>query len=324
LADFPISGAQTYIQCGKESTYGSAAAAITVAFGHNQKITVDRNMNTTPVFGLGSPYASKSISGIFEGRLTITFDLASTYFLELVMGACTDGGAAPYTHTYNDNTGYAATSFTVENGFDTDVDGVYKYLGCVVDTCEIIGRVGEAGHVTINAPYANETLATTGLDASPAADAEDILVFSEGSLQLPSGTTLARVQAITLRFVKNAEVIYGLGSRTGSKAIWKSMIFEFDAELSYENDDMVVALYGQATGPLTATNPAGLGSLVLTFTNGGAGAATRSLVITLTTTWITGDSIPQAVEEHVTQTVRGYSIGKTSIIGSDNTATNPL
>ncbi len=229
MADFSITGSSAYIQYGKEGTYGSLAAATTTAFGHNQKITVDRNMNTTPVFGLGSPYATKSVSGKFEGKLTVNFDLASTYFLEIVMGACNDAGAGPYTHTYTDNAGYTVSSFSVENGLDLDQDNLFKYLGCVVDTCELTCRIGEAVKVVLNAFYANETKATTGLDATPAADAEDILMFSEGSLQLPSGTTLARVQGITLRIVKNAEVVYGIGSRAGTKAVWKTMAFEFDA-----------------------------------------------------------------------------------------------
>ena len=329
MADAPVSGALSYIVVGLESTYGSVSGALAadkmIAFGHNQKITVDRNMNTNPVYGLGSPHPSKVVSGVYEGRLTITFNLASTYFMELVMGNCSDGGAAPKTHTYADNTGYAVTSFTTANGINLDTDSVYAYLGCVVDSCEMTFRVGEPVGVTLNVLYANETKATTGIDATPAVDAELPMVFSEGSVQLPSGTTLARVQSLTLRIIKNAELVRGLGSRVATAAVWKTTRFEFDMEISYENADLVADMYGQATGPLTATMPAGEASLVLTCTNSGAGSATRSLVFTLSTTYITSDSLPQSVEDHMVQTVRGFSINApTSIIGSDNTATSPL
>ena len=326
MVDFPVGGSAAYMQVGKEATY-AAVATTNVAFGHNQKVTVDRNINSTPVYGLGSPYASANFAGLFEGKLTITFDLASTYWLELAMGTCTDvdDGSFGYSHTYADNTGYVATSFSLENGINLDTDALFKYLGCVVDTFEMVSRIGEATHVTVNAPYANETLATTGLDTTPASDAEDLLIFSEGSVQLPSGTTLARVQSITLRGIKNAQLIPGLGSRIPSKAIWKTMIFEFDMELSFENDDMVVALYGQATGPLTATNPAAQASLILTWSNGAATTSRRSLTMTFGSTHIGSDSLPQAVEEHLVQSVKGYCIGApTSIIGIDNTAANPL
>ena len=332
MADAPVSGAASMLTVGLEAaaTYGTVSGAVVgdtmIAFGHNQKITVERNMNTTPVYGLGSPYASKTYSGLFEGKLTVDFIMASTYFMELVMGKCEDGGSAPYTHTYADNTGYTATSCSIENGIDLGTnDSVFVYLGCVVDTCEIVARVGEPVDVTLNFMYAEETKATSGLDATPAVDAEEPLVFSEGSVEIPSGATLARVQSFSMRIVKNAQLIPGLGDRCPSKAIWKSMLFEFDMDISYENADMIEDLYGQATGPLTGTNPDGEASLVLTFTNSGATSATRSLVLTMQETFITSDSLPQNVAEHMVQTVHGFCIGApTRIIGSDNTGTSPL
>jgi hypothetical protein len=296
-----------------------------IAFGHDQKITVDRNMNNTPVFGLGNPYASSAYAGLFEGKLTISFMLASTYFMELVMGTCADNGTAPTTHTYADNTGYVATSFTVANGMNLDTDSVYAYLGCVVDSGEISARVGEAVNVTLNCPYAEETLASTGIDATPAVDAETPLVFSEASIQYPSGTTLARVQSFTMRFNKNAELVWGLGDRCASKAIWKQMAVEFDMEISYENSSLVQDIYGQSTGPLTATNPAGHLTLIVTLTNSGSTSATRSLVITMGVTHIASDSLPENVGEHMVQTVHGFCLNApTSIVGSDATTPSPL
>lgn len=329
MADFPVSGAASAITVGLETTYGSESGAVAgdtmIAFGNDQKLTAERNMNTNPVYGLGSPYASKAYSGIFEGRLRVEFVLASTYFMELVMGKCSDAGSTPYTHTYADNTGYTATSCSIENGINLDTDSVFVYLGCVVDSCEIVGRINEPVRVTLNFLYANETKATSGLDASPDTDTEEVMVFSEGSLQIPSGTTIARVQSFTLRIVKNAQLIYGLGSRIASKAIWRNMIFEWDAEISYENADMIEDLYGQATGPLTATNPSGEASLILTFANGESGSDDRSLTITLDDTFVRSDTLPQNVAEHMVQTVNGFCINApTSIVGEDNTATSPL
>lgn len=329
MADAPVTGAHSYVTVGLEATYGTESPAHAadhgIAFGHNQKVTVDRNMNTVPIYGLGSPHPSKTVSGRYEGRLTVNFTLASTYFMELVMGKCADAGSAPYTHTYSDNTGYTVTSCSIENGVNLDTDSVFMYLGCVVDSCELVGRVNEPVNVTLNFLYAEETKATTGLDATPATDSETPMVFSEGSVQLPSGTTLARVQSFTMRINKNAELIAGLGDRCPSAAVWKNTLFEFDMEISYENADLVEDMYGQVTGPLTATNPAGEATMVLTFTNSGSGSAERSLTITMGYTFIASDSLPQAVEDHMVQTVHGFSIAApTSIIGDDNTATSPL
>lgn len=284
-------------------------------------------MNTNPVYGLGSPYASKAYSGMFEGRLTVNFILASTYFMELVMGKCNDAddGTYGYSHTYADNTGYTVTSCSIENGLDLDTDQVFTYLGCVVDTCELNLRIGEPVGVTLNMLYANETKATSGRDTSPDADGEEPLVFSEGSLEIPDSTTIARVQSCTLRMVKNAQLIYGLGSRVASKAVWKNMIFEFDLEVSMENADLLEDEYGQSSGPLTATNPAGEATLTLMISNGGSTTARRHLEIKLTNTFIKSDSIPMNVGDHMVQRVSGFCINApTSIIGMDNTSTSPL
>ena len=327
MADIPVTGSASYIQYDFETTFKTLAPGTYKAFGHNQRITVDRNANITRVWGLGSPEASKVVAGRFEGRLNITFDLASTYFLKAVMGKVADGGATPYTHTYTYNTGYTVTSISVENGITlgegADGDSLFKYLGCLVDSCEMAATIGDAAKVILNCLYATETKATSGIDATPAVDAEDILIFSEGSLDIPSGSTLARVQRFTLRIVRNAELVWGLGNRTATKGIWKVTEFNFELDLSYENADLIEDAYGQATGPLTTTIPAGEASLVLTFTNGGAGALQRSLVITLTTTFVNTDSLPQDPGAHMVLGVTGFSLGETSIIGSDNTAATP-
>jgi len=323
MADFPVSGSNSYIQYGWETSYGSVSASINKAFGHNQKLTIRRNMNTRPVYGLGDLDATKTYSGLFEGGLTVEFDLASTYFMKAVMGTVSDGGTGPFTHTYSDSTGFVPTSFSLENGINLDTDTVWKFLGCVVDRCIIEGRVGETVKVTLELKYASETWASSGIDTSPATDSEDIMVFSEGSLQIPSGTTLARVQSFRLELVRNAELIWGLGSRIASKSVWKTREWNWTMDVTYENEDMIQDLYGQTSGPLTATNPAGEASLVLTFTNGGATTALRSLVMTLTNSYITSDNMGQNVENLLTAEYTGFSLDYTSIIGTDNTSTTP-
>jgi len=62
----------------------------------------------------------------------------------------------------------------------------------------------------------------------------------------------------------------------------------------------------------------------LTWTNGGEGSATRSLVITLGTSQITSVEIPKRIGELTMQHIKGFSIAKTSIIGSDDTEACPI
>lgn len=327
MADFPVTGAAAYIQYDFEAaaTYGTLAIGTFKAFGHGQSISVDRTMNMRRIYGLGDVDAKDTVAGLFEGRLRIDFLLASTYFLKAVMGAVadTDNLTYGYDHTYSDNTGHTVTSISVENGIDLDTDSLFKYLGCVVERCVIRGAVGEPVTVSLDLVYAEETKATIGLDATPAADAEEPMVFSEGSVDLPSGTTLARVQSFELEIVRNPRLIAGLGDRCPSKAVWQERQWNFRMDISYENANLIEDMYGQATGPLTATNPAGEASLVLTFSNAGATTARRSLIFTMARTHIVSDTLPQRIEEHLVQSVSGWCEDYTSIVGIDNTAATP-
>ena len=325
MADYPITGSASYIQWDFETTYGTFATGTFKAFGLGPSITPSRTMNMVRVYGLGDVDAKDTVAGVFEGRLTVEFILASTYFMKAVMGKVEDADDPTYghSHTYADNTGFTTTSISIENGINLDTDSLFKYLGCVVDRCTIRGTIGEPVTVTLELVYAEETKATTGLDATPATEAEAPMVFSEGSVQLPSGTTLARVQSFELEIVRNAKLIAGLGDRCPSASVWGIREWNFTMDISYENASLVEDMYGQATGPLTATNPAGEASLVLAFSNGAATTARRSLIFTMATTHIVSDELPQKIEEHMVHSVTGWCEDYTSIIGIDNTATTP-
>lgn len=327
MADFPVTGAASYIQYGWEAaaTYGTAATTIDKAFGHGQRITVNRNSNLERIWGLGNPYATKITAGRFEGSLTVEFILASTYFLKAVMGTVADADDATFghSHTYTHNTGYTATSITIENGLNLDTDNVYKYLGCIVSSCEISCTVGEPIRVRLEFLYANESLATSGLDASPATDAEEPMEFAEASLEIPNATAIARVQSFIFTISKEPEILYGLGGRDGKKAVWRRTSYDFRMTTTEENDDFIADEYGQATGPLTTTIPAGEASLELTISNGGSGTARRHLIFLMTTTFLTSDSLPQDVGSTLIHDWTGYCLGHTSMIGMDNTAATP-
>jgi len=324
MAEAPISGAAAYCQYGWEETaFATESASLDKAFGKDVKVTINPRMPYKRLYGLGSPEAVAAVALGYEGNLTIEFTLASSYFLKGVFGTVDDGGATPFTHTYDYNTGYTTTSMSIEVGFDLDTDNVYKFLGCVVDSCVISGKVGEEVKVTLNIKYANETKATTGLDAEPAEDAETPMTFAQGSLEIPNATTIARVDSFTLTIARNAKMLYGLGSRIPSAAIWLNTAFDFSLKSTYENDDFIEDFYGQTTGPYTATTPAGNGSLELTITNSGAGALERSVVFLMTTTYFEAVSKKASSEEEVMQDIVGFCLGQTSVIGSDNTETTP-
>jgi len=325
MTDFPVSAANSYIQFGwEETTYGTASASIDKAFGHNQKITVTKNRNWNLNWGLGGFDAQTAVSAKFSGQAIVEFDMASSYFWKAVMGKANDSiDGDSKTHTYVDNTSNAMTSVTIEYGVDLDTDNVYNLLGCVLNTCEITGRVGEAVHVRLTFDYAKETKATTGLDSSPATDAETILTYAEGTLEIPDTAILNRVEEFILTITRNPEIKYGMGSAIGTHAVWRNREWRFRFTMTYENDDMVEDFYGQAASPLSTTIPTGEASLQLTFTNGGASSALRKQIVTLTTTYLESLTERHDVKETLNQEIVGFSLGNTSIVGYDDTITCP-
>lgn len=325
MADASVTGAVSYIEFDWEgaTTYGTAATGTFKAFGVEQSFTYDATMNSRRVYGLGAFDAVKNVSGIFAGRLTVDFTLASTYFMKAVMGRASDTAGAPDTHSYLDNANKTVTSMTINTGNNLDVDSVFQHLGCVVDRCTLRGAVGEPGRVGLDILYGNETKSTSGLIASPAVDTHEPLIFAHGSLDIPSGTTIARVQSFELEIGRNARLLYGLGDRTAAAAVWLAREWNWTATVTYENAAFIEDMYGATGGPLTATEPAGEASLVLTFSNGASGDNLRSLVITLTTTFVSAVSKPERIEDLTIQEVTGHCLGLTTIVGSDATAVTP-
>ena len=323
ITEAPVSGANSYVQYGWETTFGTEAGTIDKAFGHNQKITVTKNRNWSLNWGLGDFDAQTAVSGKFTGTVVVEFDLASSYFWKAVMGKVTDStDGDSKTHTYSDNTSNAITSITIEYGVDLDTDNVYKLLGCVLNTCELTAREGEAVHVRLTFDYADETKATSGLDASPATDSEAILTYAEGALEIPDGTAIARVNEFVLTVIRNPEIKFGLGSATGTHAVWRNREWRFRMSMTYENDDMVEDFYGGSTTPVD-TIPAGEASLELVFSNGGSGADLRKQEIQLTTTYLESLTERHNVKETLNQDIVGFCLANTTVVGYDSTTSTP-
>jgi len=323
MVEFPTSGANSYIQYDFETTFGTLATGTFKAFGHNQRITVTKTRDWTLNWGLGDYDAQTATSAKFKGVAVVEFDLASSYFWKAVMGKVVDDvDGSSKTHTYSDNTGNAITSISIEYGVDLDTDNVYKLLGCICRTCELTAREGEAVHIRLTFDYADEIKATSGLDATPATDAETILTYAEGTLEIPDGSAIARVSEFVLTINRNPEIKFGLGSATGTHAVWRNREWRFRMTMTYENDDMVEDFYGGSTVPID-TIPAGEASLELVFSNGEADAALRKQEIELTTTYIESLTERHNVKETLTQDIVGFSLADTLIVGYDATAATP-
>lgn len=333
MAQTTASGALSYLNYGFETTEGTVAATFPRPFGQGAKITINRKNNMDRIFGLGARNASANVAKKYEGTCNVEFLLGAgntaighggASWLRAVLGAVpTDGGAGPYTHSYAEsNTLY---SFSIANGVDMGTnDYVSSLIGCKVNVCTISAAVDEVATVKLDCLYRTESMATSGLSSQVAAT-EDPLSFAQGTLSV-AGTTVGYVQSFELTITNNVEYIWGLGSRYSTASAAKTRTYDIRMNVAFSDVSLLLEKFFGKAATVAATdlatlNPAGV-ACVLTFTNGGATTALRSIVFTFANLYLNEHSLPLDVNEVVKEDVTGYALSCTSIVVTNNTNTD--
>jgi len=319
MTDSPVTGALSYAELRVESIYGTDAAGTDMAFGHDLTTEPARRNNLIRSLGLGSRNTVTLVPGTFEGTLTANFILANTRWMGAAFGASSSAAAgSAYDHTYAEAN--AMPSFTVEEGTNlTTTDHVSKFLGCKINTMTLKCAVGEPVRVTLDMPYKTETEGST-LDGTPSTEAEDPLHFAHGSLQLPSGSTLAQVHGVDFTLNNNLIRSYGLGSRLQQALIEGERQYTVNIRKAFMvASDILEKFYGAVTGP-SATDVAETATLVLTFTNGLTAADERTLVITGTGVKFDEESLPKDPKEEIIENATCW-IRTCGAVGTDATQT---
>lgn len=319
MTDYPVTGALSYAELRKETTYGSDAGGTDMAFGLELTMEPSRRNNLIRSVGLGSRNAQALVPGTFEGTLTANFILANTRWFGALLGASSSAAAgSAYDHTYAEAT--AMPSFTVEEGTNlTTTDHVSEFLGCKINTATFRCAEGEPVRVTLDVPYKTELESTT-LDGSPASEAEDPLHFAHGSLELPSGSTMAIVKSVDFTVNNNLIRSYGLGSRLLQALVEGERQYTVNIRKAFVvASDILEKFYGGVTGP-SATDIAETATLVLTFTNGLSAGDERTLVITLTGIKFDEESLPKNVKEETIENATCWA-RSCGAVGTDATST---
>lgn len=317
VAQTAIAGWGAYVNYGYEQTYGGGAVSART-FGRGVKLTISRKNNMERIYGLGARNATANVAKQYEGSATVEFVMSNGSFFRGVLGAVIDGGAAPYTHTYTEaNT---LPSIAIDTGSELGTtDEVTELKGCVINSGTITAAVNEVARVKLDMVYNNETLATTGI-GSQVAETEEPFVFSQGTLTF-NESTVAYVQNFEVTFNNTAELIYGLGSRFATTQVAKQREYNFTISAVFADPTtFLTTFYGASGGPHTAT-PASV-ALVLTFTNGLAGANTRSVVMTFANAYLNEETLPKDVNEVLKEDLTGYALSCTSVVYSNNTASD--
>lgn len=231
-------------------------------------------------------------------------------------------GNGPYIHVFTEmNT---APSITIKNSYDLGTDEQVLFKGCVCTGATISCAVDEIVSLKLDFEYANETLSATAY-TSQTAESEDLYTFAHGTLKkyvAGAWTSLAVVQNCEISISTNAEIIYGLGSRTGVERAGKQFEYSISASIFFQNVAAFQELF--YSGAASGTTPGTIApiALELNLDNGQAGTANRDVTVQFANIKIDTDSLPQdptaVVMEEVT--MKGTSM---TIWGTNNTAAIP-
>jgi len=106
-------------------------------------------------------------------------------------------------------------------------------------------------------------------------------------LEFPTCTTIAEVQDVDITFAQNADHIWGLGNSVASSGIRKLFEITGKFKTSFTDTVQLEKLYAQQANTLSNSCPAETlavcqPTLKLTFTNGLAAAAERSITLSFT------------------------------------------
>jgi hypothetical protein len=319
------SGALGYVNYGFEASEGTVAASFPKNFGHGMKISVVRKNNMERVHSLGSRNATANVAKKFEGTATVEFDLsANSSWFRGVMGALpTDAGGGPYTHSFAESNTLLSFSIAAAQELGTN-DSVAALIGCKVASATISAAVGEIAKVRLECPYRTETMATTGIGSVVAAG-EEPLHFANGTLSV-AGTTVGYVQSVELTINHNLEMVWGLGSRYSTASVPKSRTYDLKMTVMFSDVTLLLEKFYGKSLPVAATdlaslNPAGV-ACILTFDNGGATTASRKVVVTFANLFLDTHTLPFDVNEVTKEDVGGWALSCTSIVVTNNTATD--
>ena len=326
----PVSGANSILSFGWETTFKTVTSSFDKVFGFGQKLsTYDIDNDPEFVYGLGSQDMQRQFAKKFNGSWGVEAIYTDSYIWRAVLGgAPTDAGAGPYTHTWSSTAHIPNTmtpmSINVSNDLDTDSD--HNLLGSVLQSFNMSAGVGEPVKVKLDGFYSALQKDTTVVKSSVVAPLNEPMYFQQASLQFPSATTILNVQNFELNFNRNVEAIWGLGSRLPVRHVAKQREYTMKVTVTYHNDtdflDVVLGNSGGITDSVGVYNstPAEVASLVFTLDNGGSTTASRKLVVTMANCFVTKASLPIQLEEvtKIDLDIRARSI--TSVVGTDNTA----
>ncbi len=295
-------GSKTHVLFGVESTYGTAVTTNKV-MDLVTRVTTRINNNEIKSGGLGTRDMQGLAEGHFEATLTLEGQIELGYPIIYAIGEASASGTGPYTHTVAPTSPDEVPSLTIEVGIDQSTDSVQKYIGCRMNTLTL--RFTENAAVDYVAEFfvkdITESAASIG-SFTPLS--EKPMLYHQGTLEIPDGTTIAEVVSGEIVFNNQLHRNWACDSRKPNDfGGWRDYTYRFD--INFLNPAMLDDTLGSdgAVGSTVPTN-----SWNLTFSNGLSGTSLRKIEILTATAfpneWGLNAAIDQVVVEDIAGTLK--------------------
>ena len=314
-------GENAYVNFGYESAFKTPAIA-NKTFGTDISVkNLDIKNNIKRQYGLGTNTARHFSTNRFEGSLGVDFAISDPWFLKGLLGSLTTSGSGPYGHYFFVGVS-SPPSMTIINGIGlkgVTSNAIREYNGCIVTDGRIsIAEGDEPARCSLTIAYAQERKSANTHSGQILA-ADEYYPWTYGSFEYPGGSAIANTESVELSIVNNAELKWGLGSRTASRRDYRQR--DFDISTTNYFDDPTTYLekmYGYASGPITTIVSGEVGCNII-LDNGLTSSDQRKIIMFVSGCVIEHHSLPQSVEAEMMETVdiMGKSLGILVINNTD-------
>jgi len=265
-----ISGVDSYLLYGAESTYNTAVTADT-HFGLVKSFSPRTNNSNNYTRGFvgtttGGRNVAKILPGKIENEIGVELDVTHWDWLEYVLGSVT--GSGPYTYSEANNPGSLTIGRQIVNPGSSATDRDEQWTGAVIDSCTIKASVGEPVSVSLTLKASGHLYDTT-VQTAQALPSVEVFNFSGGTIELPDATPLTNIiDSVEISISNNYDILYGLGDRRGQNAKAKGRDYKIKFTVKYLDNNLLGALLGAAE-PTATTDPTEYASMAIKFSLGG-------------------------------------------------------
>jgi len=311
-------GASSYIRYGWETTFGASPgdSALDKAFGLNARLTSwDLSNSPKDLPTLGQVEVKDYAYGQQNGSMGVDFVLSNPWIFGSIYGEPAETGTSPYVYKYGTAAGVAHTaaksvrSFTTEVGFQAENTGTDQFitrrgLGCVANSLSISTSIDGTVDCSMGISYGKEdstggqlnsstTANGAGFDTTPPADEISFpYTFAHGQLKwagndgandtTSADSVVAELQDASINFSQNPTLLYTIGSHQSVSSFRRVFDITGSFTASWKNDDKINQLLNQIRSGGDRKETISLSSapeIILNFTNGGTGAAQKSIEV---------------------------------------------